>query len=286
MATQQINGSVGLGGLNAPADTEAVQTLLTEKKVYRGKIDKLCGPKTVEAIKEFQANFMRRPDGLIDPNGITWKKLTGMVPMGPPLPRESTPLHLKLSEEGHQFIFDIEVGKLLFLSRRLHWPGDNSGVTIGSGYDMKARSSDAIKRDMLSIGLSDNVATKISEGAGLGGEKAKMFCEENKDLVSLNKNQQFALLKLIVPHYEEIVRRNITVPLKQHEFDALVSFAYNPIDKVTPVTNNINEGKIDEAMKIILSRVPASTRNSYTSFITRRKKEIDLFKNGVYAGVV
>jgi len=68
--------------MNAPADVEKVQTLLKSKKIYQGRVDKNCGPKTITAIKKFQAHFMRMPDGRVDANGSTWKKLTGVLPMG------------------------------------------------------------------------------------------------------------------------------------------------------------------------------------------------------------
>jgi len=89
MATQQINKSVGRGGVNAPADVEKVQTLLKSKKVYEGRVDKICGSKTITAIEKFQAHFMRSPDGRVDANGTTWKKLTGMLPMGAALPAQA-----------------------------------------------------------------------------------------------------------------------------------------------------------------------------------------------------
>ena len=89
MAAQLINKSVGRGGVNAPADVEKVQTLLKSKKVYEGRVDKICGPKTITAIEKFQTHFMRSPDGRVDANGTTWKKLTGMLPMGAALPAQS-----------------------------------------------------------------------------------------------------------------------------------------------------------------------------------------------------
>jgi len=92
MIVPQIVGSVGQGGINAPADVAKVQTLLKGKNIYQGRVDNLCGPKTIAAIKKFQAHFMRAPDGLINPNGTTWKRLSGQVQMGQPLPPQSTGL--------------------------------------------------------------------------------------------------------------------------------------------------------------------------------------------------
>ncbi|MDR2207604.1 MAG: peptidoglycan DD-metalloendopeptidase family protein [Azoarcus sp.] len=89
MAAQRIDGSVGRKGVNFSADIGKVQTLLKNKGLYQGRVDSVCGPKTIAAIEKFQAHFMRSPDGLIEANGVTWKKLTGEVPMGAALPAQA-----------------------------------------------------------------------------------------------------------------------------------------------------------------------------------------------------
>jgi len=100
MATQQINKSVGRGGVNAPADVEKVQTLLKSKKIYGGRVDKICGSKTITAIEKFQTHFMRSPDGRVDANGTTWKKMTGVLPMGAALPAQSAAVTTQIAGFG------------------------------------------------------------------------------------------------------------------------------------------------------------------------------------------
>tara|TARA_Y100000310_G_scaffold324866_2_gene387337 strand:- start:4201 stop:4821 length:621 start_codon:yes stop_codon:yes gene_type:complete len=77
--------------------------------------------------------------------------------------------------------------------------------------------------------------------------------------------------------YEDRVNRAIEVPLKQHEFDALVSFDYN--------TGGIFRAKLTEAIN-------AGDPNAYSKFmgwtkpasiIPRREKEMELFHKGVYS---
>ncbi|MGP8336102.1 glycoside hydrolase family protein, partial [Serratia sp. CY43514] len=48
--------------------------------------------------------------------------------------------------------------------------------------------------------------------------------------------------------YERAVRNKILVPLTQQEFDALVSFAYNPGGRLNNVAAFINQSKISDAM--------------------------------------
>jgi len=70
-----------------------------------------------------------------------------------------------ISQNGLQFIFTHEA--MLGVTNHLHWPGGASGVTLGAGYDMKLRTSAAITRDMVAIGLDATVAKEIGEGGKL-----------------------------------------------------------------------------------------------------------------------
>jgi hypothetical protein len=78
---------VGLGGINRPDDVETVQKLLQLKGYYKDscgpcRIDRSCGIFTVQAIKQFQAKYvMLKPDGLITPGTMAWKKLIDPNPL-------------------------------------------------------------------------------------------------------------------------------------------------------------------------------------------------------------
>ncbi len=52
---------------------ELLQSLLITKG-YFIKIDGVFGPKTKEAVKEFQKSVELKPDGIVGP--LTWKELT------------------------------------------------------------------------------------------------------------------------------------------------------------------------------------------------------------------
>lgn len=87
MASIRISGSVGLGGKNVDADIRTVQRSINQllgslKGVKELKVDGKLGSrpensKTVAAIKTFQKNLvgMARPDGRIDVNGRSHRKL-------------------------------------------------------------------------------------------------------------------------------------------------------------------------------------------------------------------
>lgn len=72
----------------------------------------------------------------------------------------SSPVHRKTSEQGIAFIYKEEARPNV--SNVLHWPGgDNSGVTLGPGYDMGGRTSSEISADLQAIGVSREVADKV-----------------------------------------------------------------------------------------------------------------------------
>ncbi len=76
MAAREILASVGRGGVNRQSDVLLVQQVL----LARGQTDLLaatgvCDTRTVAAIVAYQAAFMRKPDGKIDPGGTTWRHL-------------------------------------------------------------------------------------------------------------------------------------------------------------------------------------------------------------------
>ncbi len=186
---------------------------------------------------------------------------------------------LTQSDKGVDFLYRIEAWK--GVSNKLHWPNGESGVTLGPGYDMKLRSKDAIKADMILLGLAEPVAKGIAEAAGKSGPDAQKFAQDNKTLVDLSETQEKSLMKIIIPHYEKLASKYITVPLAQYEYDALVSFCYNPSTSIVSVMTAINQGKISDAMADIKRRVPKDGPNRQ-GLINRRTKEIDLFMNAKY----
>jgi hypothetical protein len=69
-----IGASVGSGGRNRKDDVEKVQKLLNQAGARLAE-DGDCGPRTMQAIKGYQRNFLARPDGRVDSGGVTWGHL-------------------------------------------------------------------------------------------------------------------------------------------------------------------------------------------------------------------
>lgn len=186
---------------------------------------------------------------------------------------------LTTSTKGLQFLYTREAWK--GVSNRLHWPGGASGVTLGPGYDMKERTAAEITRDMIKIGVTPATAKSIAGAAGLKGDEAKKFCKSNRDLVTLTDKVEYKLMLFIVPQYERLARKKITVDLVQHEFDALVSFAYNLGQVWSSMANHINAGRINDAM----TRMKAANKSGgkiNDGLTKRRAMEIAIYTLGEY----
>ncbi|CAN7715686.1 glycoside hydrolase family protein [Paraburkholderia hospita] len=184
-----------------------------------------------------------------------------------------------ISDNGIRFIFKQE--SLAGVTNKLHWPGGASGVTLGPGYDMKERSATSIQADMTAIGLDDATATTISRAAGLTGQSAKKFCHDNQNTVDLSETKQVELLRKVVPPYEKMVNHAIKVDLEESEFDALVSYAYNPGGGWSKVANYINQKDSNSAMIEIKKHV-TSGGVTFAGLVKRRDDEVMLYTKGRY----
>jgi peptidoglycan hydrolase-like protein with peptidoglycan-binding domain len=69
-----IVASVGAGGVNRKEDAIAIQTLLNKAGASL-KVDGAVGAKTIAAIKGYQSNYLAKPDGKVDPGGLTLRHL-------------------------------------------------------------------------------------------------------------------------------------------------------------------------------------------------------------------
>lgn len=186
---------------------------------------------------------------------------------------------MRMSLAGRRFIIRHE--GLKGVSNRLHHPTMGSGVTIGPGYDMKDRTPAQVASHLRLIGVDPATAEKAAQGAGKQGSAARRFVAENKHLLDLSDDKQAALLFRIVGHYEGMVHRAITIPLHQHQFDALVSYAYNPGGGWKKTTALVNVHDYSGAM-IEISRHVYSKKQKVDSLVTRRKLESRMFIYGEY----
>lgn len=70
-----LTDSVGHKGANLKQDVIRVQMVLKTAGYDPGPVDGVCGSQTVTAIRQFQGEFLPHQDGLIEPEGPTWRRL-------------------------------------------------------------------------------------------------------------------------------------------------------------------------------------------------------------------
>lgn len=119
-----------------------------------------------------------------------------------------------------------------FHSRRFHVPSSSSGLTIGRGYDMKLRSKSQIRDDLVAAGLDSVSAALISQAAGMKGEQADEFIEEN-DLedFEISKEVQLKLFEIEYRRKVEDTKRLATKPDVTRAYGATDWDALHPVIK-------------------------------------------------------
>jgi Bacterial Ig-like domain (group 3)/Bacterial toxin homologue of phage lysozyme, C-term len=89
-----------------------------------------------------------------------------------------------------------------FYSRHIHWPGGQSGVTIGRGYDMGGRTSKQVVADLKAAGVPPDKAQAFGRGEKKKGTAAKKFVQSNQSILGeITPQEQKALFELIYPIY-------------------------------------------------------------------------------------
>lgn len=264
------------------SQVKELQSLLKEKG-FSISTDGIYGPRTENTVRLFQQKNGLYVDGIagrrtLQALGKTVTERAPAPPIGGSVERQPCAA-MNLSQSGFETLFGLE--SQVNVSCHLHWPRGASGVTLGPGYDMKERTPDEIKAKLLSLGLSEDVAEKASAASGKSGIAADKFASDNKYLITLTPEQEKTLLRLTIPGYVNSIRRRITVPLRQYEFDALVCFSYNNGGFLNKVCNFINNGQVSDAMTLI-SQIIRSGNTYPAGLVARRKTEVNLFLNGQY----
>jgi peptidoglycan hydrolase-like protein with peptidoglycan-binding domain len=70
-----IAHSVGAGGRNEPGDVAVIQTALARRGFLKAGVDRVAGPRTIGAIRKFQATLYLHPDGLVEVDRKTERSL-------------------------------------------------------------------------------------------------------------------------------------------------------------------------------------------------------------------
>jgi len=119
-----------------------------------------------------------------------------------------------------------------------------------------------------------------------GAEKSSGSITINGESINysggITKDQVLALLAQDLGRFEKAINDNVTVSLKQNQFDALVAFSFNVgVGAFTGSTllKKLNDGSYD-AVPVELMKWTKAGGQTVQGLVNRRQHEIDLWNEG------
>jgi len=210
--------SVGTCGTNQPEEVKKLQRMVMNAGYQQAtgrelEISGKCGQDTIEAVVWYQRLLNLSPSGLVGPTDSWFTE--ALKEMSPHWRQRQPngPLHvhegqITFDAEGHDYITAVvpyRQHRAPFFSRVLHWPGQNSGVTLGRGYDMGGRSRGEVYSTLRQAGLEEFKAVICSKAAGLKANQARKFVQVYGPMVGeISHRQQIRLFEIIYPNYEKL----------------------------------------------------------------------------------
>ncbi|WP_223456816.1 hypothetical protein, partial [Pseudomonas sp. GL-RE-19] len=116
---------------------------------------------------------------IVDDNDLSWLK----VPYG----------QLTFDVEGNDIADPSHTGHRYF-SRKVHWPGGASGITIGRGYDLGQRPNP--QADLVHVGITEPFLSWLVGAKGLKGQVAKNYLDGASNEIKttiISRRQQYVL---------------------------------------------------------------------------------------------
>ena len=138
---------------------------------------------------------------------------------------------LTLSQSGIQLIIDHEIGSESYYRQRLShpvWPGGESGVTIGIGYDLGYCSQAQFVQDWGSLLRATDIA-KLKRVCGRKGKRAKRLVANLRTVTIALETAKQVFINTSLPTYANKTLRAFpgVEQLKPDAQAALVSLVYN-----------------------------------------------------------
>jgi lysozyme len=244
-------------------DVPVLQRWLKTKGYYASLVDGDFGPKTHEAVKAAQKALGLVVDGVVGPK--TWAAMANAPekPQDGPTAPEPKPTPTPIPEPKPAPVPPVAAG--------------TKREPIGTMH-MSQKGLDLLKHfeGLRLTPYDDNGSLAIGYGHSNRSRKPPVVTEQ----LRITEEEALRILASDLIDYENRVKQSITVPLKQGEFDALVSLAYNwgpgNLDR-SNLKQLVNAGKYVEAAFEITTILPSTDKKYYAGIKRRRGKESDLF---------
>ncbi|HFA48464.1 MAG TPA: hypothetical protein ENJ95_05525 [Bacteroidetes bacterium] len=161
----------------------------------------------LQRIKAIQARLGLVADGIIGPATLTALENTIGQVLGPPV--RPVAHQMKISRKGLEQIIQFEIGTKAYYNRKLKspvWPGGQSGVTIGIGYDLGYHNQRQIASDWK--GRVDDADLKgLLKVSGIKGRAAKRKSTSLRHISIPYQVSQEVFLTRVLPDFAKKTKR-------------------------------------------------------------------------------
>lgn len=140
----------------------------------------------------------------------------------------------RLSDKAYDLILEFEVGggRQYYEKALKHptWPGGDSGVTIGIGYDLGYNDRDTITQDWLAAGVDGKTVDRLANSAHAIGQLARGQATKLKDITITWDQAWWVFNEVTLPKF---IRQTLKafpgaeLKLPADAFGALVSLIFN-----------------------------------------------------------
>jgi len=162
-------------------------------------------------------NTMSRIEDLMDSTGIK---------------KSDTPPHaLTISKAGLDELISSEISSKAYYKRNLKhpiWPGGQSGVTIGIGYDIGQQTRELFSKDW-SAYIQEPELSRLSASAGISGDAAQLLLVNIKDIsISLDVASEVFYTSTLPRYAKKALKAYPGIELLPADAQAaLLSLVYN-----------------------------------------------------------
>lgn len=173
-----------LGAEDSDVQTGAAVTAATRAPRADPRVDAVTMRTPTERLRAIQRELNVEPDGLLGPQTLT--ALETLLSIGPETgaPQVVAQAGLTLTTSGIDAIVRYEIGSRNYYQTRLrhpHWPGGDSGVTIGIGYDLGYQTADKFEQEWQSH-IAANDIDRLRSVCGKKRRDAKLAIPDVHDI--------------------------------------------------------------------------------------------------------
>ena len=201
-----------------------------------------------------------------------------------------------ISQKAFDLIVEFEVSSKAVYERKYRstiWPKEQSGVTIGIGYDVGYATKAQLWSDWKGA-IPDAMITALERALGVTGAPADAVARQLRSSVDISFDSAIVVHRgKVVPRWVALVERNLpnTGALKPDALGALVSLTYNRGATFAKAGERYREMRSIKAHMAAreFAKVPADLRGmkriwpNVPGLQSRREREAKLFEAGLAA---